>query len=414
MADPLLERIKKSSGSEYFGIKKCALAYSGGLDSSAMALILQDLGIEAITVSLDLGQGLEKAKKFAPLISKKNYFFDAQDDLVSHIKKGVWANTLHHGHINSEGMSRPLIAKYLVQAAEKEGCEAVVHGSSGTGNDQFRMENGIRVLAPHLRIIAPIRDWNLSREEAVSYVKKKKLPIKTDGGSPFSVDENLWCRAIRYGAISQSASFHVPPEAYAWTCGQDKCALKPEKITLFFEDGFPKKMTVSGSKKEFSGVSLFTELNRLAGKNGIGRINKVEDKIIGLKSHEVFECPAAAAITLAHRNLESLTLTSSELEMKNSIDASWARLVYNGGWYTRLRHSLEGFISHTQGAVDGTVELSLYKGGIELLGMSSPHELYDSRMSSRGQKSAFDQRDSRGFAKLYGLQDIVAYRLGNE
>ncbi|PIN83997.1 argininosuccinate synthase, partial [Candidatus Micrarchaeota archaeon CG11_big_fil_rev_8_21_14_0_20_47_5] len=214
--ETLLQRIRRLSGDEYSQVRKAVVAYSGGVDSTATALLLGELGIEVITVSLDLGQGISQAKRNAPLVSKKNFFFDAKEQLLEYAKKAVWANSMFKGHPNGEGLSRPLIALYLVQAAEKEGAQAVVHGSSGVGNDQFRMDNAIRVLAPQLHIIAPVRDWNLSREDSVSYLQKRKVKIKIEGKKPFSVDENFWCRTIRYGALSED-DFGVPQEAYAWT-----------------------------------------------------------------------------------------------------------------------------------------------------------------------------------------------------
>ncbi|MEM2963149.1 MAG: argininosuccinate synthase [Candidatus Anstonellales archaeon] len=410
MQSDLLERIRKSFELEYKDIKRCAIAYSGGIDSTAMALILQDLGIEIVTVSLDLGQNLKKARQTAPLVCEKNLFFDAKEDLLANIKKGVWANTLHEGFINSEGLSRPIIAKYLVKAAEMEGCDAVVHGSSGSGNDQFRMENSIRVLAPHLRIIAPVRDWNLSREDSVEYVKKKNVGIKLGKQPPFSIDENLWCRTIRYGLLS-SPSFRVPEQAYNWTKSPQECPSSSTRLIIDFKHGFPDRLRILPDKKYYKNSDVFLALNKVGGKNGIGRYNSVQDNLIGLKSHKVFECPAATIITMAHKELERLTLTSKELELKNYLDHVWSRLVYDGGWYTRLRHALEGFISYTQNAVTGTVELSICRGTIELVEMSSSYALYDPRLSSRAKNALFDQRDSRGFAKLWGLQDIIAYRM---
>ncbi|MEM4555054.1 MAG: argininosuccinate synthase, partial [Candidatus Anstonellaceae archaeon] len=275
-------------------------------------------------------------------------------------------------------------------------------------NEHLILENSFRAIAPELRIIAPVRDLDLKRDQSLQLAAKEKLPTNLLRAKKFSADENLWGRTIRQGIVLDPSA-RLPQEAYKWTKSPQNAKAKPQQVLLQFSNGEPVLAQTEG-KKAASTIEVFLLLNQVGGKHAIGRFDGVEDKAVGLKSHEVYECPAATILLFAHRHLEALTLTISELEAKVFVDALWAKLVRQGGWYSRLRWSLDAFISEIEKPVEGEILLSLYKGNIEILGRSSSHALYDSRLS-RDKDGAFSQKDARQFAKLYGLQDVMAYLL---
>jgi len=408
----LVERAKAIAQREYAGIEKCLLAYSGGLDSNVMVSVLQEIGIEVATLSLDLGQrgGTVEIEKRAKQVVKKHVSIDAKNDLVANCYKGIKANCLFEGHVNAGAFSRPIVAKYLVEIARKEKIGTVVHGSAGTGNDQFIMENALRVLGPELRVLAPVRDWDMKRDEEISYAKEKGLPVDHAKVKNFSADENLWARTIRQGSVLDQSE-EIPEEVFLWTTNPKKAPDKPAFVEIAFDNGTPEKVAVLDEKKKVlrESVDVVGTLNEIAAAHGVGRLDAIEDKVIGLKVREAYECPAALTLLTAHKDLEKLTMTSSELDVKDYIDHLWNRLVHDGGWYTRLRRDLDAFIDSTQEAVDGTVMVELYKGGIHIKGRKSSHALYDLRMGSRDSKGVLNQKDARHFAKLYGLQDSIAF-----
>lgn len=411
----LLKKIKGMVGDEYKGVDRCVLAYSGGLDSNVMVSLLKEMGIEVITVCVDLGQSNVKAvEKMARKLVKKHYTIDGKDDFLKNIHKGIKANCLYEGYLNSGGFSRPLIAKYLVEVGRKEKVSAVVHGSSGYGNDQLRMENAMRVLGPEFHVIAPIRDWDLKRDDCVEYARKKKLPGRMTGEAPFSIDENLWARSIRQGAILDQ-SIKVPDEAFKWTVDPKKAPNKKTLVEIGFENGIPETLVVMDERKKVieETTDVIGRLNSIGGMNGIGRSDAIDDKVVGLKIREAYEAPAASILVAAHKDLERLTLTAMELNEKDHIDHVWNMLVHDGGWYTRLRLDLEGFIEMTQRAVDGKVTVELYKGGARILGRTSRHALYYIRMGARDRKTVWDQKIARYFARLHGLQDAIAFMIGD-
>jgi argininosuccinate synthase len=330
-------------------------------------------------------------------------------EFTDSIHRAIKANAGFAHHANSGGISRPVISRALASEARKMSCQAIAHGSSGTGNDHLNMENALRVLAPDMRIMAWVRDLDMRRDEALEFAAKEHLSTNLARAEKFSADENLWGRLIRQGAATDPSK-PMPEEAYKWTVSPQKAPGKAAKIEVAFENGMPASATIDG-KKITGKIELIEKLNSIGGKHGVGRLDALDDKVVGLKVREVYECPAARILLTAHRELEGITLTTKEMDAKTFVDGLWARTVHDGGWYTRLRRSLDAFIDETQRAVDGSVSLALYKGGIIVNGRKSAHALYHARLSSRDSRGVFSQKEARHFAKLYGLQDIIAYMI---
>jgi len=404
----LVERAKPLSA-DYPGVKKVALSYSGGLDAAVVGHMLQSAGFEVFPVAIDLGQqsDFSRIKRNAERMFGSCQIYDAKEHFAENIAKAIKANFGARGFLNAGGISRPAMARALAEAARANGCQAIAHGSSGTGNDHINMENALRVLAPEMRIIAPVRDLDIRRDETLEYAKGKRLLTNIRRAEGYSADENLWVRSIRQGE-ALDPSKPVPEEAYKWTVQPQKAPGKPAKVVVEFLNGVPVSANIAGKKVEGM-LEIIKRLNLAGGKHGVGRVDSLDDKVVGLKAREVYECPAARILLAAHGELEQITLTKKELDAKSYVDSLWARTVHDGGWYTRLRRSLDAFIDETQRAVDGSVSLELYKGSIIVKGRESPHALYDTRLSSRDSRGVFLQKDARPFAKLYGLQDIIAY-----
>ncbi|MCX8175029.1 MAG: argininosuccinate synthase [Candidatus Micrarchaeota archaeon] len=408
--EPIIRRAKMLA-QEHPSVSKVALAYSGGLDSAVIGKLLLEAGFEVLPVVINLGQqsDLGRVEKNAKAIFGQCRLYDARENFVMNVGRGIKASCRALGGVNAGGLSRPSMAYALAQVARESGCQAIAHGASGMGNDHLTMENSLRVLAPEMRIIAPVRDLDLRRDEALSFAAEKKLPTNLKRALSFSADENLWCRTLRQGAALE-ISAPLPEEAYKWTVSPQKAPEKGAEVEVEFLNGLPVRAKIGG-KEEKGLLSIIEALNEVGGKHGIGRLDFVTDRVVGLKVHEAYECPAALILLAAHEELEALVLTTRELEAKHYIDALWNRLVYDGGWYTRLRRALDAFIDETQRAVDGSVELSLYKGSIRVKGRKSRHALYDARLSSRDSSGVFTQKESRSFAKLYCLQDVIAYMM---
>ena len=394
---------------EYSGVKKVALSYSGGLECVVVGSLLREAGFEVIPVAVNMGQVSDfgKIEKNAKQMFGEYCYVDARERLMDNILRAIKANYGADGYINSGGISRPVLALALSEMARKLGCQAIAHGSSGTGNDHLIMENSLRVLAPEIRIMALVRDLDMRRDEALEYAKKQKLLTNLPRAEQYSADENLWARTIRQGmAVGLSAD--IPENAYKWTVSPQKAPAKPAEMELEFQNGMPIFARINGRRVEGK-ARMMAALNETGGKHGVGRLRAMDDKVVGLKMREIYECPGALILLAAHRELERLTLTTKELDVKKQLDGTWARLVHDGGWYSRLRRGIDCFTDETQKAVDGTVHLQLYRGNIILKGKGSRHALYDTRLSSRDSKGVFSQKESRNFAKLYGLQDVIAY-----
>jgi argininosuccinate synthase len=390
---------------------KVVLAYSGGLDTSVMIKWLQEkYEAEVVTAIVDVGQKedfSEIENKAIKLGAKNHYTIDAKEEFVKdYIFPAIMANALYEGKYPLlSALSRPLISKKLVEVAEKENADFIAHGSTGKGNDQVRFETTIMSLNPKIKVLAPVREWNLSRDEELKYAKGKGIPVKFKS-SPYSIDQNLWGRSIEAGVL-EDPSIEPPEDAFELTVDPKKAPDSPEYIKIKFENGIPTE--INGSYLD--GVSLISYLNELAGKHGVGRIDHIEDRLVGIKSREVYECPAAITLIEAHKELEKLVLTKNELMFKQLVDQTWANLVYDGLWMNPLRLDLEAFVKETQKRVCGEVKVKLFKGSVTVVGRSSLYSLYDVALSTYDSQSKFDQTFAKGFIEIWSLQTRAAYNM---
>ena len=360
-----------------------------------------------VTVTLDLGQQdeLKSIEERAHLLGvKSHYTLDVRDEFVSnYVFPAVKANAMYQGKYPlSTALGRPLIARKLVEIASKEDADAVAHGCTGKGNDQVRMEVTVKSLNPGLKVIAPVREWNMSRDEEIKYAIAHKIPIKPSR-SIYSVDQNLWGRSVESGPLEKPDQ-EPSADVYEWTRLPEEAPDLPGYLELQFTEGIPT--SVNGAAMR--GRELIEFVSRFAGSHGVGAIDHVEDRLVGIKSREIYECPAAVAIIEGHRDLEKLVLTRSELSFKSRVESEWSWLVYSGLWLDPLRSDLDRFIEGTQTRVTGTVRLKLYKGGMRVVGRSSPFSIYDLNLSTYNKGSTFDQRDAAGFIELWGLQSRMA------
>ena len=388
--------------------KKIVLAYSGGLDTSVLVKWLQEQHrTEVITVTVDVGQQEdlkeieEKAKKLGVL---KHFSIDAREEFArDYVFPAIKANALYEGKYPiSTSLSRPLIVAKMVKVAQTEGATGFAHGCTGRGNDQVRFDVTVGALAPDLTIVAPVREWNMTRDEEIEYAKKNGIAVTT-AAKKYSIDQSIWGRSIECG-ILEDASKEPPEDAFEWTVSPEKAPDKPEYVTITFEAGEP----VALNGKKLAPLKLIEQLNKIAGNHGVGRIDHIEDRLVGLKSRENYECPAATVIIEAHKDLEKMVLTRHEVLFKPQIDAQWTFMVYAGLWVDPLREDLEAFINKTQENVTGEVRAKLFKGGIQIVGRSSPMSLYDQNLVNYNIKTGFNQAYSKGFIELWGLQSRMA------
>lgn len=387
---------------------KVVLAYSGGLDTSvSIKWIKEKYGLDVVTCTIDVGQREdlsqigEKAKRIGAV---DHYTIDAKEEFAKdYIWKSIKANGLYEGaYPLSTALARPLLATKLVQVAEKEGAVAVAHGSTGKGNDQVRFDVTVRSLNPKLKVIAPVREWNLNREDEIKYAQKHAIPISVSK-SVFSTDQNLWGRSIESGPLEDPYT-EPPEEAFEWCVPIQNTPNKPKYMEIEFERGVPT--IVDGKKSD--PVNLINYINAEAGLNGFGVIDHMEDRLVGIKSREVYECPAALTLTAAHSDLEKMVLTRHELAFKSKVEQEWAWLVYSGLWQEPLREALDAFIDTTQERVSGKVRVKLYKGTMNVVGRKSENSLYQHKLSTYDHTSTFDQNAAVGFIELWGLPSIVA------
>ncbi|HCA41476.1 MAG TPA: argininosuccinate synthase [Aminobacterium sp.] len=385
------------------GEKKVVLAYSGGLDTSVAAMWLTEQGYEVITMTADVGQSvdLEKAKnKALHSGASKAYVMDLKKEFV---KEFVWpalkANALYQGTypLNS-ALSRPLIAKAMAAVAKKENAGAVAHGCTGKGQDQVRMEVCTNALNPELVVLAPVRDWHFSREAEMEYAQAHGIPVLATTASPYSIDENLWGRSIECGILEDPWN-EPPSDAYILTVDPWNAPDHQEFVEISFEKGIP--VALNGEKMD--GIALIQSLNNLAGKHGVGRIDMIEDRLVGFKSREVYECPAAITLITAHKALETLTLDKKVLAAKKEMETKFAELTYEGYWYSPLKESIDSFINTTQEYVNGVVKVRLYKGQAVVRGMKSPSSIYQMNIATYSEGDVFDHQAAVGFIKIWGL-----------
>jgi len=388
-------------------MEKVVLAYSGGLDTSVIIKWLQEkYNVDVITVTVDVGQQddlkaiEEKAKNLRVV---RHHSIDAKHEFVSkYVFPAINANALYEGKYPiSSALSRPLIASKMVEIAQEEGVTAVAHGCTGKGNDQVRFDVTIKSLAPDLKIIAPVREWGLTRDEEIKFAKAKGIQILSSA-NPYSIDQNLWGRSIECGPL-EDPDEEPPEEVFEWTVSPEKAPEKPEYVTIKFEGGVP--CAING--EDLDPVTLIETLNTIAGKNGVGRIDHMEDRLVGIKSREVYECPAATVLLEAHKELEKMVLTRHEVLFKQQIDSQWTFLVYTGLWMDPLREDLEAFINKTQERVSGETQVKLYKGGLRIVGRSSHLSLYDLNLATYDIQTTFNQSYSEGFIELWGLPTRV-------
>jgi argininosuccinate synthase len=388
--------------------EKIVLAYSGGLDTSVSVKWIQEkYGYDVIAVSLDVGEGkdLEAIKNKALKVGAiKSYMIDAKEMLAKeYILPALKANCLYEGKYPiSSALSRPLISKILVDIAEKEGAAAVAHGCTGKGNDQVRFEVSIQALNPKLKVVAPVREWGMTRDEEILYAQENGIPIPVDLDNPFSIDANIWGRACEAGVLEDPWA-EAPEAAYDWTNPLHLAPEEAEYVEIEFEQGVP--VGLNGEKIEL--VQLIETLNEIGGKHGVGRIDHIENRLVGIKSREVYENPAALILINAHKELEFLTLPREVTQFKTQVDQQMAKMIYDGLWYSPLKAALDAFVDETQKVVSGTIRVKLNKGNHMVVGRKSAHSLYNEELATYSKGDAFDHNAAVGFIKIWGLTTKV-------
>lgn len=384
--------------------KKVVLAYSGGLDTSVMiAWLREKYGLGAIAVLVDVGRvsGLGQLRQKALDIGAIDAIVvDAKEEFArDFILPALKANALYEQKYPLvSSLSRPLISKILVEAARDAGAAVIAHGCTAKGNDQVRFDLGIRALAPGTQILAPAREWDMTREQAMEYAGKKGIPVPVKKESPYSIDENLWGRAVECGPLEDPWS-EPPDDAYEYTVSAGET---PEEAA-YIEIGFAAGEPVSFDGVELPLVELIDKVDELAGAHGFGRIDMIENRLVGIKSREVYEAPAALALIKAHRELEDLTLPRELAHFKHILEQKFADMAYNGSWYDPLMDALRAFMDETQKRVTGTVRMKLHKGGCVVVGRKSPSSLYELDLATYGAADSFSHDAARGFCELFGL-----------
>jgi argininosuccinate synthase len=385
-------------------MKTVVLVYSGGLDTSVcIPLMREEYGYERIvTATVDVGQpqeDIQQAAQKAKALGTEHHTVDAKEEFArDYCFAALRANGSYEGYPLSTSIARPLIAAKAVEVARRVGASAFAHGCTGKGNDQFRIELALRALMPDATVHAPIRERNLTRTWELEYAQKKGVPVQQSADKIWSIDENLWGRSIEGGRLEEP-DYAPPSEIFQWT---REVAATPEKaveLEIAFEKGAPVSLT----GERASPAALVIRANRLAGDHGVGRIDVMEDRMLGLKVRENYECPGATLLLAAHRALEALVLTREELRFKAMVDAEWSRLAYEGLWLDPFKDDLEAFIGRTQERVTGSVRLRLHRGNLSVIGRQSPWALYSAQLASFD-TTTYDQRESTGTVKNFGLQ----------
>lgn len=386
--------------------EKVVLAYSGGLDTSVIVKWLQverDMDVIAICGNVgqderDLGPIKQKALDMGAIVSEA---IDMREEYAEKIlSKAIWANGKYEGiYPLLSALSRPLISKRLVDIAHEYGAAYVAHGCTGKGNDQVRFETSIQALDPALKLVAPVREWDLTtRDSEMEWAAAHGVPVPTTHKKPYSIDDNLWGRAIECGVLEDT--WNTPPaDIWTMTANPEDCPSDPETVIIGFKGGIP--CSVNGI--EMSLLDVILEANEIAGKNGYGRIDMIEDRVVGIKSRECYECPGALLLLTAHQALEMLCLDAETLKQKAKLDVEWASLVYRGMWFSQNRLAIDAYNAYTQQFVSGDVRIKLCKGGIFVDGLRSDYSLYDYNLATYDEGDTFDHSASRGFIELHSL-----------
>ncbi|MDP2930978.1 MAG: argininosuccinate synthase [Chloroflexota bacterium] len=383
---------------------KVVLAYSGGLDTSvAVRWLKEKYKVDVITLTIDVGNEKDfsavrqKALKVGAI---KALVIDAKELFVNYfVFPALMADAIYEGQYPlATALSRPLMAKLLADTAVTEGAAAVAHGCTGKGNDQVRFEVGVNALSPKLKIIAPAREWGMTREETIKYAQRYDIPVPITVKSPYSIDENLWGKSIECGVL-EDPWVEPPEEVFTWTKSPAETPDQPAYVEIDFEKGIP--VTLDGKKMD--GVSLIRRLNELAGEHGVGRIDHLENRLVGIKSREIYEAPAATVLLQAHQALEAITLAKDQVRFKQKVAIEYADLIYNGLWFTALHHDLAAYVQSSQRYVTGTVRLKLFKGACRVVGRKSPVSLYSFGLATYDKGDVFDQSASPGFIHIWGL-----------
>ena len=390
--------------------KRLVLAYSGGLDTSvAIRWLAENKGYDIIACAIDVGQAkegeLERVRQRAlDCGALDSVVVDARSEFAEDfVAPAIAANALYMGKYPLvSSLSRPLIARHLVRVAGEMDASAIAHGCTGKGNDQVRFEVAAMAMAPDLTVEAPIREWGLSREASIGWANERGIPIPVKKDSPYSIDENLWGRTAECGILEDPWA-QPPEEVYERTVSAIDAPGDPDEMTIGFTTGLPTSL----DGKELDLATLIAEVDRRAGAHGVGRIDMLEDRLVGIKSREIYECPGAVTILTAHRDLEDLTLEQELAAEKRSMEGRYSQLVYNGLWFSPLKRAFDAFITSSQRFVTGEVRVQLFKGSATVVGRKSPLGLYDHDLATYDEEDQFDHTQAEGFVKLWGLPTKV-------
>ena len=393
--------------------EKVILAYSGGLDTSvAITWLMKDYDV--VAVCMDVGEGKEldfihdKALKVGAV---ESYVLDVKDEFAEeYVLPALQAHAYYEQKYPLvSALSRPVISKKLVEIAHKTGATTIAHGCTGKGNDQVRFEVAIAALDPELKVIAPVREWKWSREEEIEYAKANGVPVPADLDNPYSVDQNLWGRANECGVLENPWK-QAPEDAFGITNSPEEAPDTPEFIDIEFKEGKP----VALNGKEMKLADLIQEVNAIAGKHGVGRIDHVENRLVGIKSREIYECPGAITLLTAHKEIEDITLVREVSHFKPILENELSNLIYNALWFSPATKAIIAYIKETQKVVNGTAKVKLYKGSAKVVARKSPNSLYDENLATYTSADSFDQDAAVGFIKLWGLPTQVNSQVNNK
>ena len=395
---------------------KVVLAYSGGVDTSVcIPYLMHEWGVqEVITLAADLGQGADMEpvrQKALDSGAVESLVINATESFVKdYAFPAIQANALYENRYPlSTALARPLIAKLLVEAAEKYGADAVAHGCTGKGNDQVRFDVSIAALNPSLKVLTPAREWGMSREETIAYGEKFGIPSPVKKASPYSIDENLLGRAVEAGILEDPWA-EPPEDIYTMTTAIADTPNEPEYVEIEFEQGIPVRI----NGKALDPIALITEANAIAGRHGVGRIDMIENRLVGIKSREIYETPGLLLLIEAHKDLESLTLPADVTQYKRGIEQTYTEMVYNGLWYSPLKSALDAFVLNTQQRVTGTVRVKLFKGTAVVVGRKAATSMYTPDLATYGEEDVFDHKAADGFIYVWGLPTRIWSEIGRQ